>query len=86
MHARYKLAVDRQGRVVLPMAVRRELGIEGGGQLTLDVEENDVRLSSRMLAIRRMQQEVRKHVPEGVSLVDELIADRRAEAARENGD
>ena len=26
---------------------------------------------------------LRKYVPEGVSLVDELIAERRAEAARE---
>ena len=34
----------------------------------------------RRAAIRRIQEEIRKLVPEGVSLSEELIADRRAEA------
>ena len=34
-------------------------------------------------AIKRVQEQVRKHVPEGVSLVDELIAERCWEAAKE---
>ena len=34
--------------------------------------------------IRRAQERVRRYVPEGVSLVDELIAERRAEARRED--
>lgn len=35
-------------------------------------------------AIRRAQQLIAQHIPASVSLVDELIADRRAEAARED--
>ena len=50
----------------------------------LELDEDEVHLSSTRLAIRRIQRELRKHVPEGVSLVDELIAERRAEAARED--
>lgn len=84
MNARYKLAVDRQGRVVLPIDLRKELGVDSGGQLTLDIEGDVVRLDSRRLAIRRMQRELRELLPEGVSLSDELIADRRAEAWRED--
>ncbi len=34
--------------------------------------------------IRRAQELVRRYVPEGVSLSDELIAERRAEARRED--
>lgn len=34
-------------------------------------------------SIREIQKAVRRHVPLGVSLVDELIAERREEAARE---
>lgn len=34
-------------------------------------------------SIREIQETVRRHVPSGVSLVDELIAERRDEAARE---
>jgi vacuolar-type H+-ATPase subunit H len=35
-------------------------------------------------AIRRAQERVRRYVPEGVNLADELIAERRAEARRED--
>jgi hypothetical protein len=38
---------------------------------------------SRAGAIRELQDQVRRRVPEGVSLVDELLAERRAEAARD---
>ncbi len=37
----------------------------------------------RAAAIKRVQELVRKHVPEGVSLVDELIEERCWEAAKE---
>ena len=35
---------------------------------------------------RVIREELSRHVPEGVSIVDELIAERRAEAARENAE
>ncbi|HLZ09654.1 MAG TPA: hypothetical protein VKT80_13770 [Chloroflexota bacterium] len=40
-------------------------------------------MTTREEAIRRIQARVRKYIPAGVSLVDELIAERRAEAKRE---
>jgi bifunctional DNA-binding transcriptional regulator/antitoxin component of YhaV-PrlF toxin-antitoxin module len=86
MNASYKLAVDRQGRVVLPVDLRKELGVDGGGQVTVAIDGGVVHLDSRRLAIRRMQRELRELLPEGVSLSEELIADRRAEARRENGE
>ena len=46
----YKLRVDGQGRMVLPAALRKELGVERGGQLTLDVARDEVRLSSARVA------------------------------------
>ena len=39
---------------------------------------------SRREQLRRASALVRKYVPENVSLVDELIAERRAEAARDS--
>ncbi len=35
-------------------------------------------------AIRRVQERVRRYVPKGVNLSDELIAERRTEARRED--
>jgi hypothetical protein len=47
------------------------------------LEEGEIKLLTPQAAMRRAQAIVRQFVPEGVSLVDELIADRRREAARE---
>src|SRR5438445_12848261 len=38
------VAVDRQGRITLPVDVRRRLGIGEGTQLELKIESNTIRL------------------------------------------
>lgn len=78
--------VAPDGRVVIPAAYRSLLGIDGGGPVLLVREEGELRLLSRDAAVRRAQQMVAKYVPKKVSLVDELIAERRREAAREERD
>ena len=72
--------VGPKGRIVLPIEARRALGIQEGDELVAILEEDGIRLMTRKAAIRSLK-EMFKDV-EG-SLVDELIADRRAEAARE---
>jgi bifunctional DNA-binding transcriptional regulator/antitoxin component of YhaV-PrlF toxin-antitoxin module len=78
--------VGADGRVVIPAAFRRLLGIEDGGPLLMVPEDGEVRLMSRRAAIRRAQDAVAKYVPKSVSLVDELIAERRRESSREERD
>jgi AbrB family looped-hinge helix DNA binding protein len=79
--ARVKLCEG--GRVVIPAEVRKQLGLKVGDHLLLRVENNELRMYSRLEGMRRAREILRKYVPEGVSLVDELIAERRAEAERE---
>ena len=76
--------VGPDGRVVIPAAYRGLLGIEGGGHLFMVLEGGEVRLMGRDGALRRAQELVAKYVPEGVSLVDEFLAERRREAERED--
>jgi AbrB family looped-hinge helix DNA binding protein len=71
------------GRLVIPAAFRAALGMKPGDKLTVTLEANELRIYTRREGIRRAREIIRKYVPEGVSLADELIADRRAEAARE---
>lgn len=71
------------GRVVIPSEYRHALGIEPGDELILSLEENTVRISTPAEAIKRAQALVRRHVPKGRKLSEELIAERRAEAKRE---
>ncbi len=74
------------GRVVLPAPMREALGLAPGDDVLVRLEAHEIRLLPRDEAIRQARAIVSEFVPEGVSLADELIADRRREAARESGD
>ena len=81
--ARAQLRIGVGGRVVIPAEMRAALGVKPGDTLIAHVINGELTLMSQKTALRRAQEMVRRFVPEGVSLVDELIAERRAEAARE---
>ncbi|MEE7457568.1 AbrB family transcriptional regulator [Methylorubrum populi] len=82
MESRSSKIVDG-GKVVIPAKFRRELGIEVGDTVVMEVVDGELRIRSRDAAIAEIQKLARSFVPEGVSVVDELISDRRAEAAKE---
>lgn len=75
--------VAEGGRIVIPAAYRKALGLKTGDEVLLKLEGDSLRVYSRAEAIRRAQKIVRKYVPEGVSLVNELLRERRREAANE---
>jgi bifunctional DNA-binding transcriptional regulator/antitoxin component of YhaV-PrlF toxin-antitoxin module len=80
----FTLNVDNQGRVMLPAWWRRKEGVGPSTELCVAVtEEGALVVETRDQGLRRARALLRKYVPEGVFLSDELIADRRAEAARE---
>jgi len=78
-----QVKVSEGGRVVIPAELRQKYRIEIGDTLLWVEDGGALRLSSRRDGIRRAQQIVAKYKRPGVSVVDELIADRRLEAERE---
>ena len=82
MKLRTRMRVNENGRVVIPAAFRRRLGIGIGDEVELRVEGDELRISTLRRNIERAQRLIRKHVKPGVSLVDELIEERR-QAARD---
>ena len=72
------------GRILIPVELRRELGFEAGMRLVARIEGRQLVLASQEAALRRLQERFAS-VPEEVSLVDELLADRRRDAARDRG-
>ena len=74
------MVLGEQGRLVIPAEVRRALGLSAGDRLSLHVSEGrlvlqlprDAGVELRALGAR---------LPRGRSLVDELLAERRAAAA-----
>ena len=77
------LQIKEGGRIVLPADLRAALGVSEGDALTGELVDGELRLMSRSAAIRRARDIVRRYVPEGTSLVDDLLADRREEFRRE---
>lgn len=71
------------GKLVIPAQFRREMGIAAGDTVVVELTGGELRVRSLSSAIKKAQAIVRQFVPENVSLVDELIADRRAEAKGE---
>lgn len=72
-----------QGRLVVPGPIRKALGLKTGDSLVIRVQDGRLIVESRELVVRRVQE--RFGVP-GRNLVDELIAERRREARREEDD
>jgi AbrB family looped-hinge helix DNA binding protein len=83
MNGEVRLRLNENGRVVIPAAFRRALGIKPGDEVILRVDDGELRISTLRSRLERAQRHVRKYVKPGVSLVDELIAERRQEAKRE---
>ena len=75
--------VDQQGRLLVPKELREAVGMRPGENVTLLVDDGQIRVVT-VAAVERFLREMRaKYNPAGTSMVDELIAERRAEAAHE---
>ena len=59
------------------------MGLKEGDIVLWELRDGVATLTTRLAQLRQAQALVRQYVPEGVSLVDDLIADRRAENARD---
>jgi AbrB family looped-hinge helix DNA binding protein len=83
MELEARTRMSEKGRVVIPIEIRKALGMEAGGTLDLRVEDGELRVSTLRSRIRRAQERVRRYVPAGVSLAEELSAERREAAKHE---
>lgn len=75
--------LNENGRLVIPASFRKALEIKPGDEVILRLEGDELRMTTLRHRIARAQRNVRKYVKPGVSLVDELIAERRAAARKE---
>ncbi len=75
--------LNENGRLVIPASFRKALGINPGDKVILRLEDDELRLTTLKHRIARAQRNARKYIPRGVSLADELIAERREAAKRE---
>lgn len=76
------VTIKPDGRVLVPAPLRREFGALPDEALVARVDEGRLIIERRDDVIRRLQGQFTR-VPPRVSLVDELLAERRAEVDRD---
>jgi len=81
-----KVQLDAEGRITIPEHVRDRLSLKEGDTLVVSVDGDAICLLTIPAAVRRAQAIVRQFVPEDVSLVEELLEERRKELERESQD
>ena len=80
-----RVRLDTEGRLLLTQNLIEALGARPGEWVIATVrEDGTIALLSARAAMKQAQAIIRRFVPAGVSLVEELLAERRAEAEREN--
>jgi hypothetical protein len=82
----YRIPVGPSGEVRMPAAILREMGWRPEGVIIAETEPDRIVLLSTQASVRRVQDMVRELLPEPGSLADDLIADRRREAALDERD
>ncbi len=75
--------MNDQGRVVIPAAIRREMGLDGPTELVFRLEGDKVTIETIEEAVASVQRIVAQYVESDGSQVDDFIAERRAQAAHE---
>jgi len=80
-----KVRLGPDGEIKIPAALRQAMGLREGDALFVQVDDGELRLLTVPAAVRKAQAIVRQFVPTGVSLVDEILEDRRREVERERG-
>lgn len=80
----YQLNVDEYGRFVIPAdAMIRQACRSGDKLVGIESQNGDFAIRRHRDVVRELQQYFKSKIPKDRNLVDELISDRRAEAARE---
>lgn len=77
-----EVTIGPQGRLVVPAPLRKRLGLEAGDVLVAHADDDRLVLERRDAVLARVRTRLAA-VPADVTMVDELIAERRKEAKGE---
>src|SRR5436309_14379154 len=75
--------LGEDGRIVIPAECRKRFGLAPGDTVVVEADDQGLHVRSMAQVIKEVQASFAPYRKPGVSVVDELIAERRAEAANE---
>jgi AbrB family looped-hinge helix DNA binding protein len=76
--------VSASGRMNLPSEVRKALGLKGPGHVIIGMDDGGLTLKTMAQALEQVRALVRPYAPKDRLASEELMAERRAEARRED--
>lgn len=79
-----RVILGKDGRIPIPSSLRKQMGWKPGELLTLSAGKYGLQVLSPVQALEQIQNEVQKYARPGVSVVDELIRERREEVRRDD--
>jgi AbrB family looped-hinge helix DNA binding protein len=77
------VVLGESGRIVLPAAIRKELGLKTGDLLTISYDQGAIRILSRKMALQSIRAGIIKQRGSLDGILDEFLAEKHEEAARE---
>ena len=81
--SRYEVPLQENGRMILPVELRRALGVGKGDRVVLEHVGDRIELTTTRRARAAARARVRARFPDAEGVVEELSEDRRAEARAE---
>jgi AbrB family looped-hinge helix DNA binding protein len=78
-----QLRVESNGRVVIPAEFRMAMELGEGGKVTARIVDGELRIITPVIALRKLREMGRRLAPEGLTVVDEFIAEKRRDSELE---
>ena len=85
-HDNQPIRVSPNGRLSIPAKQRKALGLEGGGMVVARVQDGELRIRTVQAVLDELCAAVAPMLKASGDTVDQFIADRHAEAEREEQD
>ena len=80
------IRVAANGRLIIPAKQRKALGLEKGGVVVSSVENGELRIRTMKAVLDELRERIAPSLRASGDTVDQFIADRHAEAEREEAD
>jgi len=80
----HMVRVDSKGRVVLPLMLRKRLGVDKGGDLFLSISGQGIRLESTEQRIREAITDIQESFTDADYRLDDFLAERKEEARKDD--